>query len=84
MNENIRRLANRVAEESKLYCVNPINTDSEQFEFFADVLTEYVIKECVEQCYKNIAAAVGSHASAHNSAVEKCVKLIKEHFGITK
>ena len=82
MNENIRTLANRVAEESKLYCANPINPESEQFEFFANVLTEYVVKESVEQCYKNIAAAVGSHASAHNSAVEKCVNTIKEHFGI--
>lgn len=84
MNENTQRLANKVAEESKLYCANPINPESEQFKFFATVLTEYVIKECVELCYKNIAAAVGSHASAHNSAVEKCVNTIKEHFGIDK
>lgn len=80
MNTNIKSLAHKVAEESKLYCVNPINTDSEQFQFFAEVLTEYVIKECVDLCNKNIVGAVGSHASAHNSAITKCINSIKEYF----
>ena len=41
-----------------------------------------IVQECVDICYKQIVGAVGSYPSAHNNAVDACVKNIKEHFGI--
>lgn len=45
-------------------------------------VAELIVRECVEKIGENFVGAVGTHASAYNSAVLKCQTIIKEHFGI--
>jgi hypothetical protein len=51
-------------------------------EIFQAKLVELVVKECANVCYLNIIGMVGTHASAHNSAIDACAKQIKTHFGV--
>jgi hypothetical protein len=41
---------------------------------------ELIVKSCIAQCHANIAVAVGTAASAHNSGIKKCIMAISEHF----
>ena len=45
-------------------------------------VAELIVRECVDKIGENFVGAVGTHASAHNSAVLKCQTIIKEHFGV--
>lgn len=49
-----------------------------------DKLAELIIQQCLHQIDKNFVGAVGTYASAHNSAVLKCQKNVKQHFGISE
>ena len=73
MNERIQELA----EQSRVSVIDPqwMGIDPEKF-------TESIVRECLEQIEKNFVGAIGTHASAHNSAVLKCKKSIQEHFGV--
>lgn len=70
MNDNIRQIAERVAEESKTYCVHPIETDSETFEFFAEVFAGYLLEESIKVMTK------------HDYHGEWLGEKLKEHFGV--
>ncbi len=48
----------------------------------ANKLVELIVRECVEQCNINFVGTVGTHPSAHNRGVKKCIDNIKEHFGV--
>lgn len=48
----------------------------------ANKLVELIVRECVEQCNVNFVGTVGSHPSAHNRGVKKCIDNIKQHFGV--
>jgi hypothetical protein len=39
---------------------------------------DLILEKCIEVCQLHYANAVGSHASAHNSAIKKCIESIKE------
>jgi hypothetical protein len=43
---------------------------------------EIIVNECITECSSHFVGAVGTHASAHNSAVKKCVDGIKARFEI--
>ena len=43
---------------------------------------ELIVRECADKIGENFVGAVGTHASAYNSAVLKCQTIIKEHFGV--
>lgn len=45
---------------------------------FAEEIAEYVKAQVIEECQQHYVGAVGTHASAHNSAVKRCVETIKE------
>ena len=45
-------------------------------------VAELIVRECLEQIEKNFVGAIGTYASAYNSAVLKCKKSIQEHFEI--
>ena len=78
MNEQIRRLADKIWAEE--YWNNP-NTDKllpAQLNKFALL----IVRECAKVCEKQVAGAVGTYAGVHNNAVGACIKGIKEHFGV--
>lgn len=39
---------------------------------------DLILEKCIAVCQQHYANAVGSHASAHNSAIKKCIESIKE------
>jgi hypothetical protein len=43
---------------------------------------ELIAKECIKICDSQSVGSVGTHPSAHNSAIAKCMLKIKEHFGV--
>ena len=43
---------------------------------------ELIVADCVEQCNINFVGTVGTHSSAHNRGVKKCIDNIKQHFGV--
>lgn len=75
MHKNTLKLAKQVAKESKTFCVHPIETDCEQFEFFAEIMTEYVIKECCALL-----------ESGHHPHMDRFVAatMLRDHFGVKK
>jgi hypothetical protein len=73
MNKRIQELFIQVSNES----VN-MRWNIEDAEKFA----ELIVQECIDKISENFVGAVGTHASAHNSAVLKCQTIIKEHFGV--
>ena len=78
MNEQIRRLADKIWAEE--YWNNP-NTDKllpAQLNKFALL----IVRECAKVCEKQVAGAVGTYAGVHNNAVGACIKGIKEHFEV--
>ena len=78
MNERMRKLAEEAGIIHIHMSVGEIFDALQKFEKCA----ELIVQECVDICYKQIVGAVGSYPSAHNNAVDACVKNIKEHFGI--
>lgn len=46
INKEFMQISLKVAEESEKYCVYPINTHSDQFEFFTEVYGEYLVSHC--------------------------------------
>ena len=80
MSERIQELA----EHCDFYVGNEHHDKSheEQQRLWAEKFAELIVGECLDKIGKNFVGAVGSHASAHNSAVLKCQNSIKEHFGI--
>lgn len=77
MDERIRELWDRAAE---------LETDAswEGQTKFMEKFAELIIRECLIQVDKNFVGAVGTYAGTHNSAVLKCQKSIKQHFGINE
>lgn len=56
------------------------------YELYPEDVVDWIVmrtaEACAEICSTNFVGAVGSHASAHNSAVEKCQKSILSAFGV--
>lgn len=70
MNERIREIWSQcVIKHTK----TPMN-----WQDVADEFAELIFAECINCCQKNYAAFYGSHASAHNSAIKKCIDSIEE------
>lgn len=75
MNEKIKRLLEMATTKShwstdeSRYLVNFVNQEK---------FAQLVIEHCAELCSKHYVGAIGTHASAHNSAVQKCHNAIKE------
>lgn len=77
MNERIRELAEQATKHYPA-----IESSGEFWTFDKEKFAELIVRECLDKIGKNFVGAVGSHASAHNSAVLKCQNSIKEHFGV--
>jgi hypothetical protein len=45
---------------------------------------ELIVRECVSEIEKNYVGQVGTHASAHNSAIKKSVDSIKHLYGVAE
>jgi hypothetical protein len=45
-----------------------------------DEFIELIKSTCLEACESNYIGTIGSHASAHNAAVKKCVEKLKRTF----
>lgn len=45
-------------------------------------LSELIIQDCISQVEKTYAGSIHSHAGTWNSAVQKAVLQIKQHFGV--
>jgi hypothetical protein len=83
MNEQIRTLA----EQAELYF--ELNDklfvramSAEECEKAYEKFAELIARTCVVICANQIAGTVGTYASAHNSAVKKCIDGIQAHFGL--
>ena len=50
--------------------------------FDKEKFAKLMVEECIAKCQSNVIGMVGTHASAHNSAIQKCINSIKEHFGV--
>jgi len=72
MNEQINKLVN---QSKRLPYEHNVSLES-----FAELL----ISECVSEIEKNYVGQVGTHASAHNSAIKKSVDSIKHLYGVTE
>ena len=59
--------------EQKMYTLG-----EDKVERFAQL----IVQECASKIGENFAGAIGSHASAHNTAVKQCQQTILEHFGV--
>ena len=82
MNERLKELAEQAGMTDDKYGMffakDKHNEDGVDLEKFA----ELIVQECIDKIGENFVGAVGTHASAHNSAVLKCQTIIKEHFGV--
>jgi hypothetical protein len=75
MNERVKELALQAGYKKDMFGVG--HWDMPECKKFA----ELIVRECVNQCEQNIVGMVGSHANTHNSAVQKCMNSVTEHFG---
>lgn len=76
MNSTIKHLINK----SDHY-VGP-NEPKKEFEEKGTRLAKMILEECISLCHKNYVGQIGSHTSAHNGGITKCITSIKEHFGL--
>lgn len=67
MNERIKELAEDCWEQ---------RLDGARFN--QELFAELIIEECLKKIREHYVGAVGTHASAHNSAVLKCEKSIRQ------
>lgn len=74
MNERIQELAKQAGFHFDEY--NEVTR--RKVETFA----ELIAAEAISCCEKNYVGAIGTPASAHNTAVNRCVANIKANFGI--
>ena len=65
-------------------CFVVLENDIPNTGFDFEKYTQLIVQECIDQCHSNFTGAIGTHASAHNSAVQKCIDNIKERFKIEK
>lgn len=72
MNENIENLIEQAIVNAPFECAS--YTKRQWLETF----TALIIENCIKEVEKNYVGFYGSHASAHNSAVKKCVETLKE------
>lgn len=42
-----------------------------------DIFAELILNECITICKNNYVNSIGSYASAHNSAIQKCINEIE-------
>ena len=75
MNERI----NLLAEQAEMSANKGDHVD---VKLMMEKFAELIVAECVEQCNINFVGTVGSHPSAHNRGVKKCIDNIKQHFGV--
>lgn len=83
MNKRFRKLAEqaRAEEYSGWLGGKPATTVTlNELERFAQL----IVRECASKIGENFAEAIGSHASAHNTAVKQCQQTILEHFGVER
>ena len=73
MNAKVSELTLQALAES---CTSDISNG------FASKFAELIVLECTNQIEKNYVGAIGTHASAHNTAVKRCSEQVKQHFGI--
>lgn len=71
MNEHVKKI---IAEADENFPYDRIEPG------FVDWIVMRTASTCAEICATNFVGAVGSHASAHNSAVEKCQQAILSAF----
>ena len=81
MNKRIRELAEQAffdettsQASDKMYTF----TDHKMQQF-----AQLIVAECVDACRSQAAGAVGTHASAHNSAIGACISAIQQRFDVS-
>lgn len=83
MNQKIRELAERVVNESELYCVHKFDLTSDVNQFFAEVFAQLIVQDCLElvEKWELFLANTPSKWTALG-AVEDLGDDIREYFGI--
>ena len=76
MNKQFKKLAEQAGYEIDMFGFG--HWDMPECKKFA----ELIVQECANKIGENFAGAIGSHASAHNTAVKQCQQTILEHFGV--
>lgn len=74
--QRISEIAQQVANESELYCVNKFDTDSDTNQFFAAVFAELIVRECVRYFNEDY------QRDFDTLWREDLTRGMKEHFGI--
>ena len=88
MNKRIRQLA----EQAGFYFYDMHDVDGQDLGETVEAdswsaiekFTQLIVQECTDTCRSQAAGAVGTHASAHNSAVGACISAIQQQFGETE
>lgn len=79
MNIRIKKLAEQATTDITDEFANWIGSDFDKEKF-----AMLIVEECLKQCSKNFAGAVGTYPGAFNTGVKRCVDSIREHFDYEK
>ena len=66
----------------ELWTQATLNKDVEDSHHLMEKFADLILQDVLAITDSVFANEIGSHASAHNSAIMKCQNLIKDHFGI--
>jgi hypothetical protein len=75
MNNTIKQLAGQALDKIVPYTWTTLNY--EQIQELQEHFAQLIVEECISRCEKHHANQIGTHASAHNSAINRCVADIK-------
>lgn len=87
MNERIRELREQARKYARDYVADCKHygyymEHSELEVKFEEKFAELIVQDCLDQCTKNFALAIGTYSGAFNTGVKRCRDNIINHFGV--